>query len=700
MIRSPLRVVLVEDNPAEAALVRRLLRRTVEGEPSIEHFPRLQPGIDHLAANEPDIVLLDFSLPDSHGIETFRAAHRVAPHVPIIVLTNLDDDALASQAVGEGAQDYLVKKDITEGLLERSIRYAIERQRYETALSASRERFALAVKGANDGIWDWNLADGTAYFSDKWHEIVGEDTADDAEDDTIERWLARIHPSDLHATRAALDVHLEGRTPLFEHEHRIRHHDGHWVWVLARGCAMRDGDGRPQRMAGSFTDITTRKLAEERLIHDAFHDALTGLPNRHLFLDRLEQALQRSRRLNDPSMAVLFLDLDRFKNFNDSFGHADGDRLLVEFAGRLEDNLRPGDSLARLGGDEFGLLLTDLGGVEDATRVAERIHDTLRRPLSVSGHEIVTSASIGIALGPGPYTHPDDILRDADTAMYRAKAAGRGCSQIFDETMHSTVTALLRLEMDLRRAVEKEQFVMHYQPIVALRSGRTVGFEALVRWLDPERGLVCPERFIAVAEESGLIVPIGWWVLRESCHQMEIWQREFPSDPPLFMSVNVSGKLFSQPDIVERMWDILEETGLPAETLRLEITENILMDHGERALARMNDLRSLGIELSVDDFGTGYSSLSYLQRFAYDTLKIDRSFIAEMDNQPGREAIVKTIISLGKALGMNVVAEGVETPLQLQQLRAMECPHAQGFWFSRPLDSTGIQALLERSESW
>ena len=397
---------------------------------------------------------------------------------------------------------------------------------------------------------------------------------------------------------------------------------------------------------------------------------------------------------------MLYLDLDRFKNLNDSLGHAAGDALLVEFAGRLRGCLRPGDTVARLGGDEFGVLLTEVDGPEDATRVAERIQELLRQPFAVGSTEVISTASIGIALGAAGYERPDDILRDADTAMYRAKAAGRACFQVFDQAMHSSVAALLRLEMDLRRAVERNSFVMHYQPIVSLLDGRIVGFEGLVRWVDPERGVVLPDRFISVAEETGLIVPIGWWVLAETCRQVRAWQGGYPTSPPLYASVNISGKLFGQPDVVERVWRIVEETGLPATSLRLEITESVLMDHGDVALRVLSELRALGVQFSVDDFGTGFSSLSYLQRFSYDTLKIDRSFIAGMADKADVGAIVQSIVGLGNVLGMNVVAEGVETPAQLARLRAMQCPSAQGYWFSRPVDRQGAELLLHTGQAW
>jgi len=693
-----LRVLLVEDNPLEAELVAELLRRSRADSFELEHVERLADALARVARGGVDVVLLDFSLPDSSGLATYRRLHAAATRIPVVILTNLDDEEVAGCAVREGAQDYLIKRELDTAVLVRAIRYAVERTHAEEALLESEQRYALAVQGANDGLWDWNIATGATFFSPRWAAILG--LTPGLVGSTIDEWFSRIHPDDVGGLKEALSAHFEGKEAQFEHEHRLRCADLEFRWVLARGVAVRDGAGAPTRMAGSLTDITVRKRAEERLLHDAFHDALTGLPNRTLFLDRLGLSLDQSRRHKGITFAVLFLDLDRFKNLNDSLGHSAGDSLLVDFSVRMKACVRPGDTVARLGGDEFGVLLCDVSAPGDATRVAERIQELLEKPFEIGPHEVVITASIGIALGSTAYDCPEDLLRDTDTAMYRAKNAGRACFQVFDQAMHSSVAALLKLEMDLRRAVERSSFVMHYQPIIALEAGRIVGFEGLVRWVDPERGIVPPMRFISVAEETGLIVPIGWWTLREACRQVRQWQDRWPFDPPLYASVNVSGKIFGQPDIVERVWNVLEETGLPATSLRLEITEGILMDHGEAALKVLAELRAIGVQFSVDDFGTGYSSLSYLQRFSYDTLKIDRSFIAGMQDKPDVNAIVQTIVGLGNRLGIGVVAEGVETVGQFERLKAMHCPSAQGFWFSEPVDPIRAERLMSEKLPW
>jgi diguanylate cyclase (GGDEF)-like protein/PAS domain S-box-containing protein len=695
---NPMTVLLVEDNLEEAELIRTMLGKSRRETLRVEHVTRLQEGLRRLQAGPVDVVLLDFSLPDSSGLASFERVREVAPHAPIVILTNLDDEEIATKAVREGAQDYLVKRQVDNELLLRSIRYAVERMHAEKALWESEERYALAMSGANDGLWDWNLKSGTAYFSPRWKSMLGYREEEIGND--INEWFSRVHADDSVALQKALGAHLNGEEPHFEHEHRMHCNDRSSIWVLSRGLAVRDAAGKPTRIAGSLTDISARKRAQEQLLHDALYDALTQLPNRTLFLDHLGLSMDQARRRKNSTIAVLFMDLDRFKTINDSLGHSVGDELLVELARRLTHFLRPGDTVARLGGDEFAVLLNDVHGAGDATRVAERIQELIRGKIVIGGREVFTCASIGIALSSPGYKRPEEILRDADTAMYRAKAAGRGCYQVFDQTMHRNAVALLKLETELRRAVELKQFVMHYQPIISLEKGRIVGFEGLVRWRHPERGLVNPERFIAVAEETGLIVPLGWWVLRQACRHAREWQQLLPSQPPLYVSVNVSGKVIMQPDMFDRVTAILEEAGLPPTSLRLELTENVIMDHGDIALGKLAQFHDVGVQFSVDDFGTGYSSLSYLQRFSYDTLKIDRSFISEMEGKGEASAIVQTIVALANMLKISVVAEGVETSAQFQRLREIGCSHAQGFWFCRPVDRAATQALLLRAPVW
>jgi len=695
MDKPQLRVLLVEDTQAQAELIAEMLASVREPIYELRHVTRLEEALAEARTREFDVVLLDLKLPDSEGPPGVERLRAELPDVPVIVLTNVEDESTGEACVRDGAEDYLVKREVNPRLLSRSIRYALERMKAEKALRESEQRYALAVAGANDGLWDWDLVRDRAYFSPRWKAILG--YAENEIGDSIDEWFLRVHEDDRTSFRSTLSAHLEGKTSHFEHEHRLRTRDGRDLWVLCRGLAVRDQEGQTVRIAGSLTDISQRKHAEEQLMHDALHDALTRLPNRTLFMDRLDLALKRYRRDQSKLFAVLFFDLDRFKNINDSLGHMIGDELLVSVARRVEKSLRPGDTLARLGGDEFAILITDVTETVHATHLAERVHDLLKEVFLIREHEIYTSASVGIALAAPHYQRPEEVLRDADLAMYRAKTIGHASYAVFDSAMHESAVALHRLEMDLRRAVERDEFVVHYQPIVSLDTDRILGFEALLRWEHPQWGLVAPDYFIHVAEETGLIVPLGWWVLHESCAQTRRWQELFPLDPPLSISVNVSGKLIVQPDLIAQVQWILEKTGLSASSLRLEITESAIMSHGVKSLGALESLRALGVQLHIDDFGTGYSSLSYLQRFSYDSIKIDRSFVGSLDCREDGNAIVGAIIALGNSLGMKVIAEGVETPEQLETLRSMHCPEGQGYWFSKPLDQRAVNELLNET---
>jgi diguanylate cyclase (GGDEF)-like protein len=447
-------------------------------------------------------------------------------------------------------------------------------------------------------------------------------------------------------------------------------------------------------------EVQERRKAEAQLLHDAFHDALTGLANRALFMDRLGLSLTRAKRRSDFCFAVLFLDFDRFKLINDSLGHAWGDRALVAIARRLEGCVRAGDTVARFGGDEFAILLDDVHNLADVERLTQQMEERLAVPLQVDGNELFVSASIGIAFGSPDYGKPDEILRDADAAMYRAKSLGRARYEVFNETLHREALDRLRLETDLRRAVQEESFGIQYQPIVCLADGKMMGFEALVRWRHPVWGLVPPDQFIQVAEETGLILPIGHWVLSEACERLRQWQREYPSDPPLTMNVNLSRRQLLQADLLDQIRCILARTKLPPESLQLEITESSILENPEAAIEFLNHLKSLKIGLCVDDFGTGYSSLSSLQQFPVNVLKIDRMFIHGMGLDGEKDEIVRAVVSLAHSLRMQVVAEGVETEGQLQRLRAMKCDYGQGYLLCHAQDAEGIDRLLERAEPW
>jgi diguanylate cyclase (GGDEF)-like protein/PAS domain S-box-containing protein len=455
---------------------------------------------------------------------------------------------------------------------------------------------------------------------------------------------------------------------------------------------LHDFSGGITGRASIGADVTERRRAEQQLQHNAFHDGLTGLPNRALFMDRLGGALARQRRRPDQRTAVLFVDLDRFKLVNESLGHAAGDRLLVDISGVLRRIVRPGDTVARLGGDEFAILMEDLEDTLEIERTASGLEEAFAAPFTLGNQDVFVTATTGIAVSDQGYERAEDALRDAHTAMHHRKASAPGGHQTFDPSMHSRALRLLELENDLRRAVEREEFLLHYQPIVELRTGHIAAFEALVRWEHPQHGLVSPLEFIHLAEETGLIFAIGRWALREACREMVELSRASGSE--LTVNVNLSSRQFSQADLVEQIQEALQASGLPAQRLKLEITESVIMENAESAIGVLHRLKELGVSLSIDDFGTGYSSLSYLLRFPADTLKIDRSFMWAMGDGGRHAQIVKTIVVLAHSLGMEVVAEGVETEEQRQQLRGLECRYGQGYLFSRPLDGERARAML------
>lgn len=505
-----------------------------------------------------------------------------------------------------------------------------------------------------------------------------------------------VHADDLAAILINVDKLVTKQITTCQMEQRYVHKLGQTVWVLLSLSLVRAHRKESSHLIFQIQDITEHKRAEERLIHDAFHDGLTGLPNRALFMDHLKHAVELAKRNDEHSFTVLFLDLDRFKVINDSLGHLVGDQLLVRIARRLETCVRSIDTVARLGGDEFTVLLEDLKSPAEAMEIVERIQRELSMPFKLGLQEVFTTASIGVAPSTSGYDRAEDILRDADTAMYRAKLLGKARHEIFNKGMHAHAMNLLHIETDLRRVIERNELRLHYQPIVSLATEKIIGFEALVRWQHSERGLVSPEDFIPIAEETGLIIPIGQWVLVEACRQMRAWHQEFPSESPLFISVNLSAKQFTQPNLLEQIKEALRVTGLDPHSLKLEITESVVMEKMEAVTETLRQLKALGVELSIDDFGTGYSSLSYLHRLPIDTLKIDRSFVSQMSQKGENREIVRTIITLAQSLGLKVVAEGIETSEQMAQLRRLKCEGGQGFLFSRPVEAQAASELLAR----
>ncbi len=572
-----------------------------------------------------------------------------------------------------------------------------ERQRIESALRESEERYALAVRAANDGLWDWNLKKGQIYYSPRWKQMLG--YTDEEIIDNPNEWFNRVHPDDIAQLRNNISVHIKGLSAHFECEYRIQHSNGSYRWMLSRGMAVIGSDKAALRLAGSQTDITLRKQAETKLLHDAFHDSLTELPNRALFIDRLKHVIERSKRDNSNIYAVLFLDLDRFKDVNDSLGHLTGDQLLVATAHLLKSILRPMDTVARLGGDEFTILLEDIKDVSDVTRVADRIQKKLMQAALLPNHTIFMSASMGIVLSTTGYNRPEDVLRDADTAMYRAKENGRSRYELFDSAMRDQIMLRLEIESALRKAIEREELDVFYQPVVDVKTGRIVWFEALVRWKHAERGLLAPSEFVPLADETGQIIQLDRLVMRKAAAQLVKWQKQFLNDPPFGVSVNISGKHITQPDFVEYIVQTLEQTGLSPSSLNLEITENAVMGNYEIILDVLDRLKAHGIQVQIDDFGVGYSSLNYLSHSAIKVLKIDRSFISKILKDPNYMKIVQAIIKLTHGLSLTVVAEGVETKEQLAQLTKLDCEYIQGTLISMPADEQKIAALLQKERN-
>lgn len=609
-----------------------------------------------------------------------QAEQSISKEIEIQTATDTRNLLIVAQKFAQGNAASFIEIDLTTC------------KQVETTIRESEERYALAMQATNDGIWDWNLKTNAIYFSSRWKTMLGDR---EHEMNSLDEWFSRIHPGDVERIKMEILNHLSELNSKFESEYRILCKGRTYRWMLSRGAILRDASGEAYRVVGTQSDITNRKVTEEQLLHDALHDALTGLPNRVLFMDRLSHAISLAKRRRNYLFAVLFFDLDRFKLINDSLGHSVGDQLLIEIARRLEKYLRVGDTVARLGGDEFTILLEDIKDENVANNIANRLQEELTRSFNLSGNEVFTSASIGITLSTFGYERPEDLLRDADIAMYRAKATGKARYEVFNTTMHTRAAALLQLETDLRRGLERQEFQLYYQPIVSLKTSEITGFEALIRWQHPQRGLVSPAEFIPVAEETGLIVPIGWWVLREACHQLSIWKRQFPEYASLVMSINLSAKQFTQHNLVEEISQILRETNVAADSLKLEITESVIMDNAELATTMLFQLQSQGIRLSIDDFGTGYSSLAYLYRFPTHTLKIDRSFINKIDIDSEQFEIVRTIVTLAANLGMDVVAEGVETLKHLAQLKALNCDSGQGYLFSKPVDSQTAAQLLQ-----
>jgi diguanylate cyclase (GGDEF)-like protein len=657
-------------------------------------------AIDLFPALAPDIVLLDVMMPEMDGFAACAAIRRMpeGARTPVLMLTGLDDLESINKAFEAGATDF-ISKPISWGVLGHRVRYMLRTASALEALVRSQESLAEAQKIACLGSWEWQLGQQRFSWSDEALRIVGIPAAGNGCD--MQSLLERIDPEDRSAAREGFDALIrQGRT--LDSILRLRLVDGATRHVHLRGVAR--GAGAIESVSGTLQDVSERKRAEEQIRYLAYYDGLTSLPNRQFFLEQLQRTMALARR-HDRQLAVLSMDLDQFKRINDTLGHQLGDELLQAVAQRLSEGVRSGDEvsrvdaeidgqLARLGGDEFSLLLVELSHFHDAAKVAHRLLDRLKAPFRLGEREIFVSASIGISLFPNDGDSPEVLLKNADTAMHYAKEQGRANYQFYGRKMNSKALEKLSMEAQLRRALDRGELTLHYQPKVEARSGGVVGVEALVRWKHPELGMVGPMQFIPIAEEIGLIVPIGEWVLEEACKQVATWHGQGFNQ--LSMAVNIAGPHFRQPALLRSVDEALRRLNIPPHCLELEVTESMLMDNLDATQLTLRQLKEMGVKLAMDDFGTGYSSLAYLKRFPLDTLKIDRTFLKDAPQDPGDAALITAIIAMAHSLKLNVVAEGVEFESQLCFLREKGCDLIQGYLVSRPSAPEDLGTLLQQ----
>jgi diguanylate cyclase (GGDEF)-like protein/PAS domain S-box-containing protein len=682
---SKIRVLLVEDDEDDYILTQELLADIQDLVLDLSWISNFEDALKALLCGTYDVCLCDYQLGSHDGIEFLDALTQSNTTVPVIMLTGQEDREIDVAAMQAGAADYLVKSEITAQLLERSIRYTLNHTRTLAALREREEQYALVARAADDGIWDWNLTTQTTFFSGRWKSILG--YGEDELTDQMDEWFSRIHPEDQSRFQLNFDNHLNGQEPALKCEYRIAHRDGTYRWVRSCGLVVRDAQNRVVRMAGTLTDLTYQV---------ALYDALTGLPNRNLFFDQVKRSLKKAQRDPTYKLAVLYLDCDRFKFINDSLGHLIGDHLLIGIARRLEGLLRPGDVFARLGGDEFAILLENLRGLEEAERVARRINQALEAPFNLEGHTVFISSSIGIALNSAQTLRYEDLLRDADTAMYHAKSRGKSQFAIFENSMHVQAQACLQIETDLRYALDSNQLQLFYQPIINVQTGTLAGAEALIRWFHPQKGMKLPTQFIPVAEETQLIQQIDWWVLQSACQQMVLWKQQFHHLENFAISVNLSRQLFTSANLATRIDQLLADIRLPARYLKLEVTETTIIEDPNLFRSLLKQLQALGIKVEIDDFGSGYSSLGLLQDLPLSALKIDRSFLQSLEFSPKASAILSVIIQLAHHLGVEATAEGVENSLQLQSLKDLGCDFVQGYFFSKPLPVQEFESFFIR----
>jgi diguanylate cyclase (GGDEF)-like protein/PAS domain S-box-containing protein len=698
MTKKPIEtVLLVEDNPGDARLLREMFNEHDPHKIELTHVECMSEAEKHLAEHAVDIILLDLGLPDAQGVEAVRRARSAAPRVPLVVLTGLDDESLAAQAMQEGAQDYLVKGQIvssssqieTRGLL-RALRYAIERKIMEEALFAEKERAQVTLNSIGDAVICTDVSGNTTFLN-----VVAEKITGRSRQETAGLPMAEIFRVLDAASRKTIPNPMQSaigqnRTVRLPSNGILVRRDGFEIPIEGCVSPIHNRQGQAAGTVIVFRDVSAARAMALQVAHSAEHDFLTGLPNRLLLNDRIGQAIALARR-HTRQVAVLFLDLDGFKYINDSLGHPVGDKLLQSIAKRLVDCVRGSDTVSRQGGDEFVVLLSEMQHSEDAAVAARRILEAVSEAHSIDKHDLHVTTSIGVSVYPSDGLDAETLIKNADTAMYQAKENGRQSYKFFKPSMNVRAVERQSIEESLRRALERQEFVLHYQPKINLRTRAIIGAEALIRWTHPTRGSVPPAQFIPVAEDCGLILPIGAWVLRSACEQARAWVNA--GLPVTTMAVNVSAMEFRNENFLEGVFAILSETGLDARSLELELTESVLMKRAASTASILQALRERGVQVAIDDFGTGYSSLSYLRKFPVDALKIDQSFIRQI-SAGDDTTIVTAVIGMARSLKLRVVAEGVETLEELEFLRAQRCDEAQGHYFSRPLPPHQFARLL------
>jgi diguanylate cyclase (GGDEF)-like protein/PAS domain S-box-containing protein len=676
-------LLLVEEEDSKAAHLYAILQNAAPAAYDMARARTLSAAVEYLESTPVECVMVSVEFGHVRDIEVVETVAARSPTTALLVLTSNEGGALCAVAIESGATDCVSTQLLDGKLFARSIRDSILRKRLQNSLTEIQ-----SIAGI--GSWERDMKTNNFICSRELNELFGFNGDEKA---TFELLIDRIHPADRDSTLETIKVMARSASPFFI-EHRVQLSGGSERWIRTRGRFEFDPIGRPERLLGIAQDITEQRTYEDNLFHHAFHDRLTGLPNRPLFLDRLSQALHRLLR-GPSSVTVIYLDIDRFKRINDSLGQAVGDQLLLAVASRLTGVARREDTVARIGADEFLILCEGLSGEAEALGLADRICQQMTEPLAWDDGEFVLSVTAGVAQTTSASVSSESLLRDADAAMHRAKVERRGRSAIFVPTMRTSAVESLDIEIALRQSIMNGGLRLHYQPIVTLIDGQLLGYEALVRWAHPTRGLVPPDEFIHIAEDTGLIVPLGAWVIREACQQAKRFQSRDPRWADLTMSVNLSGGQLGQPDLIEMVSSALRDAELDPDYLQLEMTESVLMDDAGTAIITLESLKDLDVRLGIDDFGTGYSSLAYLRQFPMDVLKIDRSFVDGVGQDVEATAIVAAIVSLADTLGLTTIAEGVETRLQQNSLLSLGCSRAQGYLFSRPVPAKEAEAVLD-----